>query len=108
MSPEELTRANYRAAVEYAEQLEMDNADLRTALADATQLPDDMVKPWIRTAAYIAILADSVLSALIIGMSNILFPESALVVTQVVGLVGSAIGTFAGWVGVAYRPTRKA
>lgn len=107
MTDQPITRATLKAAQEYTEVLEAENQELKEALEDATRLPDDMVPPWVRTAAYIAILADAVLSAVIIGVSNILFPDHALVVTQLVGLIGSAIGTFAGWVGVAYRPTRK-
>lgn len=66
----------------------------------------DKIPGGIRTAAYIAVFADAILSAFIVGAVTIFWPEAAENTLKLVTLVSSAIGTFAGICGIMYRPTR--
>lgn len=65
------------------------------------------IPPKVRTFTYFLILIWSVLSVLITGLSAIFLDmDTATKVAAAAGVVGAAIGVWAGGVGVVYRPTK--
>lgn len=70
-------------------------------------IPDDLVPKMARTIGYFALGADVVLSPMIIGITQILNPAAADIVTPIVSVVGVGIAAYAALMGIMYRPTRK-
>lgn len=59
----------------------------------------------VRTVAYFTMLVASSLGGIVSGVTAIVAPGGAVAVTAVVGVILSGLGTLAGGLGVAYRPT---
>lgn len=74
--------------------------------APVEQLPDSLVPPVARTIGYVAIAVWSVFTPVVLGVQPLLDASASAILTHVYLIVGGVIGSYAGVVGIANRPTR--